>query len=203
VRERERGFTLVEYVIGAAIASVMLLLAVAFSSLDVRVQSSSAAERLAERLETEAASAWAVYAPGPSEVDFFSEDGSHRAYTWSYAYDAATKMVARSSGERFGPFDSFSVTAVSVAQLGAIDPLFSGARATPVTYRYAASAQAIGGNALVDVHVAGSGVDRTMLLASATAPTTFTVVVNYTPSPAPVPTATPTPLVMQLATPTP
>ena len=228
MRESQAGFTLVELVIGAAVAAVVIGALVLFASrltqttvaLDSRVQSQSAAERLMERLPTEAASAWAVYVPASDvngnantdghEIDFFSEDGSHRPYSWAYTFDAAQKQVTRyavasgapaSPGEVIAPIDTFAAASISVAQLGTIDPLFAGATATPVTYTFDASSSAIGGNALVRLRIGASGVDRSELLASGTAPTTFTVVVNYTPSPTPVVTPTPTPIPFTLATP--
>jgi hypothetical protein len=65
-----------------------------------------------------------------------------------------------------------------------------------VQYSFAAMPSAIGGNRLVVVQIVASGVNRSVLLASEDAPTTFTVVVDYTPSPAPVVTPTLTPVPM-------
>lgn len=227
MRESEAGFTLIELLVGAAIAAVVLLLAVTFvarltgwtASLDRRVQSNGAAERLMDRLETEAASAWAVYVPATDvlgnanadghEIDLYAQDGSHRPYQWAYAYDAASKTITRYSdapgvgaqaGEQIGPLDAFSAVAVDVTQLGTMDSLFAGATAPRVRYAFPATS-AVGGNALVDVTFTASGVNRDELLASGTAPTTYTVVLTYTPSPAPLATATPPPLVMTSATP--
>lgn len=193
---REAGFTLVEVAIGAAIAALVTWglvtlsarLAAAASSLDARLVTQAAADRLIERLSSDAASAWTVSAPSPDEIDFFAEDGSHRPLTWSYRYDAASRIVTRSSGEAFGPFTSFVASAAEIGDLWnpastAYDPLFAGSSATSVP-----------GNALVVLHLAGSGVDRTEPFASGSAPTTFTVVVTYTPSPAPAATPTPVPL---------
>ncbi len=228
VRESQAGFTLVELVVAAAIAAVVIGSLVTFASrltqatsaLGTRVQSQSAAERLMERLTAEAASAWAVYVPATDvnghansdghELDFFSEDGAHRPYSWAYVFDTTQRRITRyafaagtapTAGEVIGPIDAFTATALSVAQLPAADPLFAGATATPVTYGFDASPSAVGGNALVQLQIIASGVHRNELLASATAPTTFTVIVNYTPSPAPVATPTPVPLFMTPATP--
>ncbi|MBV8639690.1 MAG: prepilin-type N-terminal cleavage/methylation domain-containing protein [Candidatus Eremiobacteraeota bacterium] len=228
MRESQAGFTLVELMIGAAITAIVIGALVAFASrltltttaLGARVQSQSAAERLMERLTTEAASAWAVYVPSTDvngnanadghEIDFFSEDGSHRPYSWSYTFDATHQQITRyayapgapaSPGETIGPVDRFTATTVSVTQLGSVDPLFAGATATPVSYGFDTAASAVGGNALVQLQIRSFGVDRSELLASGTAPTTFTVIVNYTPSPTPVATATPFPLLMTPATP--
>lgn len=228
VRESQAGFTLVELVIGAAIAAVVIGALVAFASrlaqttsaLGTRVQSQSAAQRLMERLTAEAASAWAVYVPATDvngnanadghEIDFFSEDGSHRAYSWAYSFDATQKAITRYAfapgtaaiaGEAIGPIDTFAATTVPVTQVGTIDPLFAGSSASPVLYRFDASPSAVGGNALVRLQIGASGVNRSELLASGGAPTTFTVIVNYTPSPAPIVTPTPVPLIFTPATP--
>jgi prepilin-type N-terminal cleavage/methylation domain-containing protein len=228
VRERQAGFTLVELLIAAAIASIVIgglvvfasRLAQTTSTLGMRVQSQSATERLMERLSTEAASAWAVYVPATDvngnanadghELAFFSEDGSHRPYAWAYSFDATRKQITRyafapgnaaSAGETIEPIDTFTATSVPVTQIGTVDPLFNGSTAPPVAYSFGASPDAVGGNAVVQLQITASGVERNELLASATAPTTFTVIVNYTPSPTPVVTATPTPLVITPATP--
>lgn len=228
MRESQAGFTLVELVVGAAIAAVVIgglvlaasRLTLTTAALDTRVQSISASERLVERLTAEAASAWAVYVPATDvngnanadghEVDFFSEDGAHRAYSWAYTFDANQKRVTRyafasgaapSAGEEIGPIDAFAATTVAVTQVGPIDPLFAGAIASPVSYAFDAAPSAVGGNALVQLQISASGVDRRELLASGTAPTTFTVIVNYTPSPAPLVTPTPTAIPWTLATP--
>jgi len=64
------------------------------------------------------------------------------------------------------------------------DALFSTANATPVDFDFGWSQPAaVGGNALTRVQIEGTGVDRTLLLSSATAPSHFTVVVDYTPPP--------------------
>ncbi len=228
VRESQAGFTLVELVIGAAIAAVAIGGLVVFASrltqttsaLGTRVQSQSAVERFMERVAAEAASAWAVYVPltdvngnanaDGHEIDFFTEDGSHRPYSWAYTFDAAQKRVTRyafapgsppSAGEVLAPIDAFGASTVAVTQLGTIDPLFAGTTATPVTYAFDASPSAIGGNALIRLQIHASGVDRSELLASGSAPTTFTVIVKYTPSPTPIVTPTPTPIPFTRATP--
>jgi hypothetical protein len=187
---------LVEVIAGAAIAAFLMWglvamagrLAASADSLNGRLNAEANADRLIERLSSDAASAWTVSAPNANEIDFYAEDGSHRPYAWAYRYDASAKTVTRSTGEVLGSFDSFSASAATVGDLAisgssAYDPLFAGA-----------STPSEPGNALVALHITGTGVDRTELLASGAAPTTFTVVVTYTPSPTPIATATPTPL---------
>ena len=226
--EREAGFTLIETLVGAAIAVAILWAALAFTDRLVfsaaaaqqRVNATAGAARLIERLSSEAASALAVYVPptdafGASnadghEIDFFTQDGAHRTYAWSYTFNTATKTLTRYTlaagsapvaGDTLGAIDAFTASPAAVADLAssaspAYDPLFAGAGATDVPYRFAAMPNAIGGNRLVAVQITASGVDRTAVLASEDAPTAFTVVVNYTPSPAPVVTATPSPIPM-------
>jgi prepilin-type N-terminal cleavage/methylation domain-containing protein len=238
MRDGQRGFTLVELLIGAAVAAVVSYglvvlagrLAASNAHLQSRLIAAAATERLLERLSAEAASAWSVYRPDADqlgvsnadghELDFYAQDGSHRPYGWAYRFDAASGTLTRYSfepgvagsgvaGEIVGTFSAFTASdALPPAQLGnpaspVYDPLFANANATAVSIPYAAGGT-YGGNALVGVHVTAAGVDRSEILASATAPTAFTVVVTYTPSPAPVATATPIAATMVPAsTPTP
>ena len=234
---RERGFTLIETLIGAAIAAVVIGSLVALAGrmaasadrLSARAGAQSRADRLAERMESEAASAWAVFVPpadvlGASnadghELDFFAEDGAHRPYAWAYRYDAASRTLARyayapgvaaTRTESLGAYDAFAASgpyapsALAVPASPAYDPLFAAATVPTVTHTFPALPYAVGGNELVLVHVQAPGVDRTEALASATAPTAFTVVVTYTPSPPPAatpPAALPTLTAAPTATP--
>jgi Tfp pilus assembly protein PilV len=221
--KREAGFTLIETVVAAAIGVVVLWATLVFAdrmvlwsaSANQRVGAVAAADRLIERMSSEASSAMAVYVPaidalGASnsdghEVDFFTEDGAHRTYSWAYNFAGGTRTITRyalnpgsaaTAGDTLTDIDSFSASALTVGQLGSYDPLFAGASASDVPYTFAAMPGAIGGNRLVAVQITASGVDRSVLLASADAPTAFTVVVTYTASPAPVATATPVPPTM-------
>jgi hypothetical protein len=187
---------LVEILVGAAIAAFALWGLVAFAnrmattaaSLHNRLNAVASTDRLVERLATDATSAWTVSASSQNEIDFVSEDGSHRPFAWSYRFDPTQQTVTRSSGEVFGAVSGFSATNASLSDLAnptavAYDPLLSPSSVTSVP-----------GNALVALHLLGIGVDRTELFASGAAPTSFTVVVQYTPSPTPLVTATPAPL---------
>lgn len=221
--KREAGFTLIETMVGAAIGAVLLWGLVAFAnrmvfwaqSGNARVNAVADTDRLIERMSSEAASSWAVYVPATDvlgasngnghEIDFFTEDGAHRTYAWAYNFDAATKTVTRYAigpgntavaGDTLGSIDALSATALTVAQLGTFDRLFASASASDVPFAFAAMPGATGGNRLVAVQLAASGVNRSVVLASADAPTAFTVIVTYTPSPAPVVTATPVPPTM-------
>jgi type II secretory pathway pseudopilin PulG len=221
----ERGFTLIETVVGAAIAAFVVWglvaatdrYATASALLNARLNAQASADRLLERMSAEAASSWAVFVPQNDvlgnanadghELDFFTEDASHRAYAWAYLYDAGSKNLTRYAyapnaapvaGDLVGTFDAFSAQSIDVWALGdsssvAYDPLFAHSAASIVHYTFAAMPGAVGGNPLVRVHLVGSGVDVTEMLASGTAPTKFTVTIPYTPSPAAQATATPIP----------
>ena len=215
---RQAGFTLIETMVGAAIGVMILWALIAFADrlvfaaqgADARTNAVANAGRLIERMSSEAASSWAVYVPATDvlgvsnsdghEVDFFTEDGAHRTYAWAYNFNAAARMVTRyaigqggaaMAGDTLGAIDAFSASPLTVSQLGSYDPLFAGATATDVPFTFASMPGAVGGNRLVVVQITASGVDRSVLLASADAPTAFTVVVTYSPSPAPVVTPTP------------
>lgn len=219
---RERGFTLIETLVGAAIAAIVIWSLVALAArmaagaerAGARADAQMRADRLTERMESEAASAWAVFVPpadvlGASnadghELDFFTDDAAHRPYAWAYRYDAVSRTLARyayapgvaaTRTESLGTYDAFAASgpyapsALAAPASPAYDPLFAAATAPAVAHAFPMLPDAVGGNELVLVHLQAPGVDRTETLASATAPTAFTVVVTYTPSPSP--TATP------------
>ncbi len=215
--ERQAGFTLIETLVGAAIAVVMIWtlvvmadrLVASAAAANLRLVASANAGRLVERLSSEAASALAVYVPATDvlgaansdghELDFSTQDGAHRTYAWAYTFDSAAQTLTRYTltgggapvaGDVLRRIDSFSATTAPVTQLG-----------TPSNPAYdplfaGANATDVPGNRLVAVQVVASGVDRSVLLATEDAPTAFTVVVNYTPSPPPVVTPTPSPIPM-------
>lgn len=207
--ERQAGFTLIETLIGAAIGALLVWGVLVFAGRMVawgnaanqRVNAVAGADRLVERMSSEAASSMAVYVPATDalgasntdghEVDFFTEDGAHRTYGWAYTFSSAAKTVTRytlnpgnaaTAGDTLAQIDTFSASALLVTQLASYDPLFAGASTSDVP-----------GNRLVAVQITASGVNRSVLLASADAPTAFTVVVTYTASPAPIATPTPVP----------
>lgn len=196
---REAGFSLIETLLGAAIAAIVLWVLVASASrlvfwsaaANARMNGTASAAHLLERLAADAASAQSITAnPTGSEIDFVAQDGAHRTYAWSYVFNAANDTVVRSTGDTFTAIDAFAVSSASVDDLrdpasAAFDPLFAGA-----------SAPNVPGDQMVAVRITASGVERTTLLATHDAPTAFTVVVTYTPSPTPVVTPTPVPLSM-------
>lgn len=218
-REREAGFTLIELLVGVGISlGVLITLSViaahlisAAASFDLLARGDDATGRLAERLQSESASAWAVFVPANDvnglpnadghELDFYAQDGAHRSYAWAYVYDRAMQRVTRydtagtapAAGDRYAPIAAFSAMPLLASAVASWDPLFAGAAALDVRYAFGGTT-ALGGNGIVRLHVATRESDRTEFLSSATAPTSFTVIVSYTPSPAPVPTPTATPI---------
>ncbi|HEY1656062.1 MAG TPA: prepilin-type N-terminal cleavage/methylation domain-containing protein [Candidatus Tumulicola sp.] len=211
----QRGFTLLELLVASAIAFVVgwqLLgfahaLVLGTARLDERLRGRSAADRLKERLASDAATAWSVFVPRNDvdgsrnadghELDFVTEDAGHRVYWWAYDYSASAKRVTAyayvpggtpTAGETFEGIDSFVARRHSIADLSepkseAYDPLFAGVAVTPVDVPYGWNAEATGGNQLVRVRLTAPGLKREALLASGTAPSRFTVVVDYTPPP--------------------
>ena len=142
---RQAGFTLIETVVGSAIAVVMLWALVVMSdrlvaaagAATTRVVAGANAGRLIERLSSEAASALAVYVPATDvfgasngdghELDFYTQDGAHRSYAWAYTFDGATRTVTRYTlvgsgapppGDVLSDIDSFNAAAATVTQLG-------------------------------------------------------------------------------------
>jgi hypothetical protein len=213
------GVKLVEVLVASAIAFVLAAVLVTATHatilgaahLDARLAARSATDRLAERLESDAASAWSIFVPAADvlgnangdghELDFVTEDASHRTYWWAYNFNSSAQRVSSYSyapggasiaGDTFDGIATFAAKTFAVSELAnpssaIYDPLFAGTNAAPVSFDYGWNAQAVGGNRLTRVHVTATGVDRTLLLTSATAPTHFTVVIEYTPAP----TATP------------
>ncbi len=223
MKNAESGFTLVETIVGAAVAFFVIWTLVAIANrsvtaaahLHAMMSGENAAARLTERLGSESASAWAVWVPGRDvvgdndadghEVDLFAEDGAHRAHAWAYRYDAQTHLLTRYAyapgvpaqpGEIMGYFDSFRAVMGDPGALGDpsnrdwYDPLLAGVSAPLVHYAFASMPSAQGGNGLVNVSLSASGVEQSIIITGAAAPTTFTIVLPYTPAPIP---ATPTP----------
>lgn len=211
----QRGFSLIEVVVATAIAFVLgwLLIRVAHdvvlaaAHLDARLSAHGAADRLAEPLHSDAASAWSVFVPSSDvtgasnadghELDFATEDASHRSYWWAYCFHSTTQNVVAyvyvpgGTPQQTHVYDGITnftagvhpVTALGQPSDPMYDPLFANATLTPVDVDFGWNAHALGGNHLVRAEITAPGVDRILALASGTAPSHFTVVVTYTPSP--------------------
>lgn len=224
MRTSQRGFTLIETLVASAIATLLIAglvltvsrLVSSASSLNTRLVAETAADHALERMTSDAASSWASYVPANDaygrdnadghEVAFFSEDAAHRPLSWAYDYDASTRHLLRltfspgavpNRDEDLGAFDAFAATPIDASTLGASDPLFAMSSIPDVVYGFDASATARGGNGLVRVELVAAGARESVFLASGTSPTTFTVVVTYTPSPTPIVTSTPAGMVLQ------
>ena len=192
--------------------------------LNDRLVAQRAASRLSERLASESGAAWAVFVPPTDvlgagnadghEVDFIAEDATRAPYAWAYRFDAAAKTLTRyayapgeaaQAGEVVGKFDAFAATMHDASDVAApanplYDPLFANATVQNVRYDLGILAGADGGNGVIDIAFRAHGVAERVAVASGTAPTSFTIVLPYTPPPS---TATPTPGPLPTLTPTP
>ena len=168
--------------------------------------------RLADRWMAEADSAWAIFTPpndvnGVSnadqhELDFFTRDGSNRSYFWAYTYDAKAQTLTRYLysapgatpvlGETYSGVTKFvahtyPVTALQDSSTPLYSALYKNATLHSGAVRfYASTAPWIaGGNQITYVRIETASDIREMQLVTQTAPSGFTVVLQYTPSPAP------------------
>lgn len=177
---------------------------------------------LADRLEADADSAWAIFTPpadvlGNSnadlhEVDFFMRDAQSRPYFWAYRYDAAAQTLQRYVYAAPGAVpvadgtpvfsithflaQTFPITTLSDSSSPLFSPLYQGANLTAaaVHFGFAAQPWIAGGNQITMVEIENAYAVRSLQLATQTAPSGFTVVIQYSPSPSPIP-PTPAPAV--------
>lgn len=167
--------------------------------------------RLTDNLTTEEDDAWAIYVPpadvlGTSngdghEVDFFARDGKQQPYFWAYNYDASAHTLTRyrfgspggaaSADVTYSDITGFSartypVTALQDASTPVYSPMYASATLqSGIVQFYPGMPWIAGGNNITDVHIEAEGYRRDVQLATSTAPSGFTVVLNYTPSPGP------------------
>ncbi|HKE35802.1 MAG TPA: hypothetical protein VKB39_00120 [Candidatus Baltobacteraceae bacterium] len=196
------------FTIGAVLVWLAHATVLAAGHLDRRVRARGSTDRLAERLTADASSAWSIFVPARDvlgntnadghEVDFADEDASHRSYWWAYDFDAHASQVTvyayapgtpPSAGDVYDGINVFSSETHAITDLAnpvsdVYDVLFAGDALSAVDVPFEWGGNATGGNHLVRIRIAAEGIDRTQLLATATAPTHFTVVVDYTPAPA-------------------
>lgn len=211
----QRGYTLIEVLVAASIALVAGWLLVrlchaavfAAAHLDGRLNARSAADRLHERLLSDAAAAWSVFVPAADalgasnadghEIDFVSEDGAHNEFWWAYDFEASASRVTKYAytpgsppvaGDAYEGITGFSarthpLTDLENAASDAYDPLFAGDALADADVPFDWGGLAVGGNHLVRVAIAAPGVERAVSLSSGTAPSHFSIVVDYTPPP--------------------
>jgi prepilin-type N-terminal cleavage/methylation domain-containing protein len=208
MREAERGFTLVEMLVSVAIMLVvsmaaLILMKSASRTLEARVGEQSAGIALAEqvnRMQSDASTADAVWAPNLNEVDFYSitsatdakvwndPNGPRAGLYWKYVYDSSTHTVAR--------FDYTPISVVGVvrknvagttgyapilgvsafsARMVSADKVLAGvaAHAYPVNV---GGNGVIGGNGIVVVTITTPAGTRVVHLTAGNMPSGFTVV---------------------------
>ena len=145
-----------------------------------RNREQAALDELTARWQSEADTAWAIYAQA-NELQFYRRDGLGRPHVSTY-----TSPVA---GAGTFSAQTYDITALQNPSSPIYNPLYAGAVLRPVAVQFAAGA--LGGNALTAVTVASEHYVRAMLLTTRTAPSGFTVVLRYTPPPSPTPSAQP------------
>jgi len=207
----QRGFTLVEVLIAAGIsvmlAAILVSIAHAFVGWSQRasatVEAQSALDRLEERIDAETAGSWSVFVPATDvlgepngdghEFDVATEDALRRPSFRAYRYDPAASRIDEyvygtpgatpiATGDVTSHVTAFAATNGSAHALAG--PLFANATIVDADVPLQLGIpEAVGGNRLTAVHIAIGRSDRTLMLASATAPSSVTVVLRYTPGP--------------------
>ncbi|MDQ2681120.1 MAG: prepilin-type N-terminal cleavage/methylation domain-containing protein, partial [Candidatus Eremiobacteraeota bacterium] len=183
--------------------------------LAVRGTQEAAVAHLIERWQAESASAWAIFSPSTDvlgnanadhhELDFFLRDGRNRPVFWAYYYDKSAQTLTRylyapgqpkiqdgASVPNVVQFSAqtFPITAIADAVSPVYLPMFDPTgTAGEVNFGY--GADVVGGNRLTSVHIVTASQDRSIVLDSGTAPSGFTIVLNYTPAPTATPPKSP------------
>ncbi len=218
----QRGFTLLETVVALALVTAIGFLVIPAIVSALRWNASFAARRtaesatgsLAERLEAEEDSAWAIFTPpndaygSPNadghELDFFLRDAQNRAHFWAYCYDKAKHSVQRllyarsgepaiADGAPLAGIDDFFAGMYPVSALqdsGSLiySALYDGATLHPAEVRFdAAQPWIAGGNQITYVRIRAGLSACELQLSTQTAPSGFTIVLRYTPPPAGTP----------------
>lgn len=208
LREDERGFTLVEMMVSVAVMlvvsmAVLMLMKSASQTLEARVGEHSAGIALAEqvnRMQGDASTADAVWAPNSNEVDFYSitsasdakasysPNASSAGLYWKYVYDPSTHMVGRFD---YTPISVMGVVRKSVAATPEYAPIqgvssfyarsVSADKVLPGVAAHAYPVNVggngvIGGNAVVEVTITMPGGTREVHLTAGIMPSGFTVV---------------------------
>jgi prepilin-type N-terminal cleavage/methylation domain-containing protein len=190
----------------------------------------AAIAQLEDRWDAEERSAWAIFTPdadvnGASnadghELDFFTRDAKSQSYFWAYNYDPAHQTLTRylygapggtpTAADTYSGITTFyahtyPVTALQDPSSKIYSPLYEGAHLTAGAVRFygASKPDIAGGNQITYVRIEGPTLIREVELATDTAPSGFTVVLQYTPSPADTPEVSPSPDTTPVALPTP
>ncbi len=172
---------------------------------------------LVDRWHAEEDSAWAIFTPASDvngasnsdghEVDFFNRDAKFESYFWAYDYDAADKTLTRylyaapgSAPQADKTYDgitgfyahTYPVTALQDPAAKIYSPAYNGAALQPGAVRFYGAANPLiaGGNQITYVRVQSATRVRELQLSTSTAPTGFTIVLNYTPKPSATPAVT-------------
>jgi len=167
---------------------------------------------LVDRFRAEEDSAWAIFTPdtdvnGASnadghEVDFFTRDAKYQSYFWAYNYDATRKTLSRylysapgaspTLDQTYAGLSNFyaktyPLTALQDPTSKVYSPLYNGAALQAGAVRFYGSTypKIAGGNQITYLRIEGPSLVREMQLATQSAPSGFTVVLNYTPAPTP------------------
>ena len=207
----QRGFTLVEVLVATGIAAMLAIASIAiahaFVGLSTRASSIADAEtrldRLDERLDAETAGAWSVFVPANDvfgianadghELDVATEDALRRPSFRAYRYDANAATLTEyvygapgasglATGDVTAGITRFAATNGTASAMAG--PLYANARIVDADVALGLGAPgAVGGNRLTRVVVRLGAFERTITLASATAPSSYTVVLRYTPAP--------------------
>lgn len=213
----ERGFTLIDVLVGTAIAvliggiSIAIVHALVGGTVHTArsVTATSSLDRLADRWNAASAGAWAIFTPSDDvfgapntdghEFDIATQDDLRRTSYRAYVYNAPAQQLREyvyaspgdppiATGDVSTGVTAFVATTESPSALQhsgdpLYDPLFSPSTIVDADVDVGMGAQAVGGNRLTSVRIAAGSFTRTILLASGTAPSSFTVVLTYTPPP--------------------
>ena len=168
----------------------------------------AALDGLSDRWYAQSATAWSVFTPATDvlkqsnadghEFDIATVDSQRRPSFRAYRYDAATHMlteyayaspgstaIAGNAIAHISDFAShtYPVSALADSASPAYDPLFAASHIEDADVAVGLGSAAPGGNRITRIHIAAENQERTVVLASATAPSSFTIILTYTPSP--------------------
>ncbi len=163
---------------------------------------------LTERWYAQSATAWSVFTPAIDvlktsngdghEFDIATVDSQRRPSFRAYRYDAnahaLTEYAYASPGSApivgntvadVSTFEAhtYSASALSDNASPAYDPLFADSHIENADVAVGLGAEALAGNRITRIHITSEHEDRSIVLSSETAPSSFTIVLTYTPPP--------------------